>query len=390
MEEKYEILSKSVSLEKNINENLSKNKKVRNHGIDFIRILAMYGIIINHIIYKKNTFSKFEKFKQLKLLHILLFWHNNGFAFISGFIGHKVHKYSNLFYLWFWVFFYSVIIHLFYLKYKPQIVINDKFYYNLFPIIFKRYWFFTAYFGMYLFLPIINKGISYLNKSELKICFISLLAIYVFWHDIMNLQDDIFMTNKGFSVLWLLIFYITGAYFGKYKIKILENKKFYFFLISFLIYIFTSILFYSISNCEINDLNLDIKHKIIIILKNLFTENYDSNLKVIQSISIILCLLQINYNKYLGQIISSIGTLTFGVYLLHDNSCIREDILNNLFNNEKNNINLFSVYRLFITKSLLIFIICIIIDYLRNFLFNLIKIRNICIILDKKIFEILK
>ena len=92
----------------------------------------------------------------------------------------------------------------------------------------------------------------------------------------------------------------------------------------------------------------------------------------------------------MGQIISSIGTLTFGVYLIHDNTCIREDILNNLFNNENNNISLFSVYRLFITKSLLIFIICIIIDYLRNFLFNLVKIRNICIILDKKIFEILK
>ena len=40
-----------------------------------------------------------------------------------------------------------------------------------------------------------------------------------------------------------------------------------------------------------------IKLKIIIILKQLFTENYDSNLKVIQSISIILFLLQINFNK---------------------------------------------------------------------------------------------
>ena len=92
----------------------------------------------------------------------------------------------------------------------------------------------------------------------------------------------------------------------------------------------------------------------------------------------------------MGKIISSIGTLTFGVYLIHDNNCIREDIINNLFNNENNNISLFSVYSLFMTKALLIFIICIIIDYLRNFLFNLIKIRNICIILNKKIFEILK
>jgi hypothetical protein len=161
------------------------------------------------------------------------------------------------------------------------------------------------------------------------------------------------MTNKGFSVLWLLIFYIAGAYFGKYKIEILENKKFYFFLISFLIYIFISIFFYSINNCEVG-LNSGIKYKIINILKNLFTENYDSNLKVIQSISIILFLLQINYNKYLGQIISFIGTLTFGVYLIHDNSCIREDILNNLFNNEKNNLPIFSFYKLFMTKSLII------------------------------------
>lgn len=390
MEEKKEMIFKSLSLRKNMNENLPKNKKVRNHSIDFIRVLAMYGIIINHIIYKKKTKAKFKKFKELKLLHILLFWHNNGFAFISGFIGYKTHKYSNLFYLWFWVCFYSVVIHLFYLKYKPQVVINNKFYYNLFPIIFRRYWFFTSYFGMYLFLPIINKGISYLNKSELKICFISILLIFVFWHDAMNLKNDIFKTNKGFSILWLLTFYITGAYFGKYQTKISENNKIYYLSISFLIYIFTCILYYSIYNFKINSLNADIKQKIIIILKNLLTENYDSSLKVIQSISIILFLLKIKYNKYLGQIISSIGTHTFGVYLIHDNSCIREDILNNLFNNENNNISILSVYKLFITKGLLIFIICIIIDYLRNYLFNLIKIRNFCIILDKKIFEILK
>jgi len=393
MEESYCIMSKPVLIKENMNENLKKNnKKVRNHGIDFIRIIAMYGIIINHIIFKKKTLSKYKKFKELKLLHVLFFWHNNGFAFISGFIGYKTHKYSNLFYLWIWVCFYSVIIHLFYLKFKPRFILYERFLYSLFPIIFSRYWFFTAYFGMYLFLPIINKGINYLNQSELKICLISILFIYVFWHDIMNLNNDIFMTKKGASVLWLLIFYITGTYFGKYKLKIMGIKKFYFLLISFSIYIIISLLYYRIYNCnyKINGLNVDIKHKIIIILKNLLTENYDSNLKVIQSISILLFLLEINYNKYFGQIISFIGIRAFGVYLIHDNNYVRQDIISNLFINENNNISLFQVYRLFMTKSLLIFIICSIIDYLRNFVFNLIKIRNICIILDKKIFEILK
>lgn len=146
---------------------------------------------------------------------------------------------------------------------------------------------------MYLFLPIINKGISYLNKLELKICFLSILVIYVFWHDIMNLKNDIFKTNKGFSVLWLLIFYITGAYFGKYKIQITKLKKFYFLLINFLIYIFTCMLYYSIYYCNKSVLKVGFKQKIIIKLKNLLNENYDYNLKVIQAISIILFLLQI-------------------------------------------------------------------------------------------------
>ena len=88
----------------------------------------MYGVIITHIFYNKKILSKFKKFKRLKLLIILLFWHNNGFAFISGFIGYKAYKYSNLFYLWIWVCFYSLAIYLFYLKYRPQFVINDRFY----------------------------------------------------------------------------------------------------------------------------------------------------------------------------------------------------------------------------------------------------------------------
>ena len=70
MEENYEIILKSYIAKKKMNENLIKNKKVRNPGIDFIRIIAMYGIVINHIMYKKKTLEKYKKFKELKFLHI--------------------------------------------------------------------------------------------------------------------------------------------------------------------------------------------------------------------------------------------------------------------------------------------------------------------------------
>ena len=39
----------------------------------------------------------------------------------------------------------------------------------------------------------------------------------------------------------------------------------------------------------------------------------------------------IKYNKYLAKIISFIGPLTFGVYLIHEHTLIRAHIIRNLF-----------------------------------------------------------
>ena len=93
----------------------------------------------------------------------MCFWHVSSFGIISGIIGNKTHKYSNLFYLWYCALFYSVSIHLIYKKYYPNEVKNYKLFIFFFPVIFRQFWYFTIYFGLYLFLPIINKGLSLVN-----------------------------------------------------------------------------------------------------------------------------------------------------------------------------------------------------------------------------------
>jgi len=82
----------------NDNENTKKNVKIRNPGVDLVRIIAMIGIIYNHLIYQDAAKTKYSKFQHLKLLFVFLFWHNNGYALISGVIGYKTNKYSNLLY----------------------------------------------------------------------------------------------------------------------------------------------------------------------------------------------------------------------------------------------------------------------------------------------------
>ena len=150
-----QILSKSNDNLKIIivnNENDKKVIKKRNPGVDLVRVIAMLGIVLNHIIYFGGAIRKYNKYeKQLSILLILFSWHNNGFGLISGIIGYKTCKYSNLLYLWFCVFFYSVSIHYYFkrLRYNPKI--NNKISIEFFPVIYNRYWYFSKYFGMYLF-----------------------------------------------------------------------------------------------------------------------------------------------------------------------------------------------------------------------------------------------
>ena len=96
---------KSTEITNNINEAKSI-KKIRNPSIDLLRIICMFGIINTNILFHGKGFKKYIQYENgLNLLYVLLFWHINGFGLISGIVGYKINKYSNLFYLWFRVFF---------------------------------------------------------------------------------------------------------------------------------------------------------------------------------------------------------------------------------------------------------------------------------------------
>lgn len=70
---------------------------------------------------------------------------------------------------------------------------------------------------MYLFLPIINKGIEFLTLNEFKIVVISTISLFVFWKGIKNPTMDVFVFNSGSSLIWLLTYFLTGANIGKYR-----------------------------------------------------------------------------------------------------------------------------------------------------------------------------
>lgn len=368
-----------------INETNVKNKE-KNPGIELLRIIGMYAIIVHHVLLYGGTFNKYRKYKGIFLMNILSFWHVSSFGLISGIIGNKTSKYSNLLYLWICTVFYSVIIHLYYKKYHPNFFAKNTLLENFFPVIYDKYWYFTSYFGMYLFIPLINKGLSIINKNQLKIIVISIIGIFIIWRDFILINYDAFRLQSGYSVLNLLIFYITGAYLGKFVIKQNKNKTIVYYFICILIYISSSLLCYYFNSYFKKE---NAKIKILINISQLFSVRINSLAMIFQVLPLTLIFTQIKYNKYFAKILIYFGHLTFGVYLIHFNEYIKHFEITKIFRSYPENTPFSTIVYLVYMRAIQIYIVCLIIDYLRYLLFKIIKIRELCIFIDNQLHKLL-
>ena len=386
---KYSSTSQKDNEIKIGSESIPKPIKIRNPGVDLGRILAMLGIIIHHVLLHGRGIKKYRQYKDLEKLNTAVFWHVSTYIFISGYVGYKSTKYSNLLYLWLCTLFYSIGIIKYLTLYKPYIYKKEIELMDFFPVFTNQYWYFTTYFGMYLFLPVINKGIENINKSQLKVMIIMLISVYVIFKDYMFPKNDVLLMNGGYSVIWFLIFYSTGAYFGKFKKDRGLLKKIIYNIIYILIFYYSTILCFNLPNYPVNNNNPNFKDKFIIFLRYLFITRISALPMILQSISLMLFITNVSYNEILAKIITFIGPLTFGVYLIHDNLIIRAKIMRDILNEYPSNLPFYKVIEALFTVSLKIFVKCIIIDYLRNILFRICQIRRICILIEKLLFLIL-
>jgi len=378
-------------INKNKQNEINNNQKIikkRNAGVDLLRIVTMLGIIYTHILDGQAQF-KYSQYRD-KLFSTLTytFYHNNAYGLISGIVGYKSTKYSNLLFLWLYVVFYSVGI-LYYFKNIKHGNVEGELYTEFFPVIFGRYWYFTSYFAMYMFLPAVNKGIQYLNKPEFKALVMSICGIFVIWQSFMNEKDDQFKMGGGFSTIWLLCLYITGAYIGKYNVVYTGIKRYIFSFIYLFIFLFSCFIHIKYSNYTIIEYSRNYKVKFNNCIKKLSSNSLICVIKFSQAISLALLLLQLKYNKYLSKLITFVGPLVFAAFLIHANPNFRINYYHKFFEGESQNLTFNEVIRMLILTSIKIFLGCIIIDYLRHLLFTILRIRKICIFIERIFFKII-
>jgi hypothetical protein len=192
--------------------------------------------------------------------------------------------------------------------------------------------------------------------------------------------------NGGYSAIWLLSLYIIGAYIGKFNL-VYEGIKRY---IIILIYLFIFLFLCSIYNKYIGYKNTYINGNYNTKIRNfIVTKGLNNFIRTIQAIIITLFFLQLKYNKYLSKFVTFFGPLTFGVYLIHINTNVRINYLRTILIRESDNLAFNEVIKKIIFKSIIVFIECIIIEYIRHLLFTILKIRKICMYIEKFVFKII-
>ena len=214
------------------------------------------------------------------------------------------------------VWFYSISIYFIsVLGLKNTFAVTDLIHF-CFPIIFSTNWYATAYIIFLLLIPFLNILINYLPRSMHKI----LCIIMMFWLSIVpTLLGEIYITasNHASNIVWFASCYLLVSYIKKYKIEI--KRKFC------ILMTISCYLFFAVSILLIDYFNIRLCFGTV--QNSIYFMQINSVPVVICSYALFGMLCGINLKS---RIINYISSLTFGVYLIHDNIIINNIIWQNI------------------------------------------------------------
>jgi surface polysaccharide O-acyltransferase-like enzyme len=245
----------------------------------------------------------------------------NCYAIISGFVcfGREA-KWRNVINLWVQTFFYSAgITAVLFLAGELDGESLREIFKSVLPMSTNRYWYFSSYVGMFAFIPLLNKLVETMERDNLRNALIIIVCVLSLPTTIF--YSDPFVLEYGCSVLWLMIMYLIGAYLKKYENDKLSQKTY---AAGFLLATLgTSVLKYVI---------VFLTSKVGIALPGSFLDTNVTPTIVIAAICL-FCLfknIKISSEK-IGKIIVYIGSLSYGIFLVHFHPFIVSHYLKNSF-----------------------------------------------------------
>lgn len=336
--------------------------------MELLRIISMLFIVVSHASFH-GGFPKDGSSFQIN--DLFLDWFTLGnlgvdiFVMITGYyMCEKEFKIQRVLKLLSQVWFYSLLSLLFgiIISYKFTIKTIISF---LFPTIFSTWWFFTAYFVTLILSPFINIFIDSLDKRKHEICVFVMLTI---WVAIPTFTNQIMF---GSEIPQFLMFYLIGAFLKKYPDNIFKNKKIRICItvISFGLLFMSSVAFRTLENYF-----TFFEGKSILF--------YNRHSLLIVGAGVGLFTMAIYRRPYVNNLINTISSCTFGVYLIHESPIVRNWLwLDVIHNSEFYNSGLLVIRLLLCTT--IVFIVCSLIEFIRQKLLGKMTLKALTYIYEK-------
>ncbi len=347
--------------------------QTRNFGIDMLRILSMLGVVVLHVLGHgglltlKHTVTSFS---IVWFFEILAYPAVICFVLISGYVGYKENnvfpKIKNIISLILTVGFYSVSIFLVFtfLGFVPFEL--KELVKSFFPTILKSYWFFSTYFGLFLLSPMLNLLVQKLNLKQAFVFF----SVFLFFSIISTIYDT-FSLQGGYGLIWFAFIYLIGAIIKKFNLDKLFSKKWWL-IIALLLFVITWI---SKIVMQFSNISLLVNQSNLLV-------RYVSPTIVLMAIALLCFFSKVKCSSLFTQIIPIFSSSAFSVYLIHDNSYIREYLISKIYTVVGNS-DLILLTLFIIFTALAIFVTCILIDKIRIVIFKLVKVEKISVQIEK-------
>lgn len=344
-------------------------KTDRKYGIDLLRIVSMIMIPILHILghggILKNVTPLTVHYLLVWFLEVLSYCAVDVFALISGYVGYgRKFNYSNIIYYCLQVMFYTITITCIVLIVQPQIINLKEIIRAVFPFIYNVYWYFTAYFCLMFFIPLIN---ILTNRAERKEFNKALILFFILFSLVPTLfHADPAIIKGGYSFLWIAVLYIVGSYIRKYNLDtIFAPKKA---LICFMV---CCLITYS-SKLFIEYIT------IIIVGKPIFGDvllSYISPTIVLAAVFLVIGCSNLKVNDITQKFLRIFAPASFGVYLFHEEPLIRKLFITKKFEYLLN-YNPLVTCLLVLSIALFIWLLGSLIDIARKYTFDKLKVKQ--------------
>lgn len=340
----------------------TETKKKRILGIELMRIICLILIMSNHIICHGWVIQSVHpgtwKYEILDIIRTITPCGMFGFTLISGYVGVRGRfRYSSLVLQWLRMWVFSVFFTVLAAVLVPGSVSRNDWMQAIFPTLHNLFWYYSAYLGCSMIAPMVRmsmRKIGFRAASAHMLIVVVMVAVLPCAFD-----TDAFLVGPWQGAMWLLLMYLTGAYFGWFR----PHER----IAMPVLWVFAIASAMLLAGSELVAKRLGIGW----ILRG--EMGYNTRL-MLAALSMLLLFTRLDV-KHFRKLITWLGGASFGVYVLHEHPQIRKYTISKHAYQLSYLGNVEIVVGV-VLSALALYIACALVDSLRQKIFDALRLRQ--------------